>query len=66
MAFIDLKSARRKWDVSPAIKEELTHELRQDYFLPADGLSITLRIPAVHAALPRKLKDQKLLMLGHY
>ena len=64
MAFIDLKSAPRKWDVAPAIKEERAHELRKNYFLPADRLSFTLRIPTVRAALQRKLQDQKLLMLG--
>ena len=64
MAFIDLKSARRKWDVAPAFKEERANELRQDHFLPADRLSFTLRIPTVRAAIQRKLQDQKFLMLG--
>jgi Domain of unknown function (DUF4372) len=41
MAFIDLKSVGRKWEVPSNLKEERAHEFRENYFLAADGFSLS-------------------------
>src|SRR5512139_1325110 len=64
MAFIDLKSAGRKWEVPSGLKEERPHEFRKNYFLAADGFSLPLRISPVCAAVQRQFQNQELLLLG--
>ena len=57
MAFIDLKSAGRKWEVPSDLKEERAHEFWKNYFLPADGFSLPLRISAVRSTVQRQLQN---------
>jgi hypothetical protein len=64
MAFIDLKSAGRKWEVPSDLKEERAHKFRENYFLAADGFSLPLRVSSVRAAVQRQLQNQELLLLG--
>jgi hypothetical protein len=47
MAFIDLKSAGRKWEVPSDLKEERAHEYLENYFLAVDGFSLPLRVSSV-------------------
>ena len=56
MAFIDLKSVGRKWEVPSDLKEERAHEFRENYFLSADGFSLPLRISPVRGAVQRQLQ----------
>jgi hypothetical protein len=64
MAFIDLKSAGRKWEVPSPMKEERPHEFRKNYFPPADGFSLSLRISPVRSTDQRQFHNQELLLLG--
>jgi hypothetical protein len=59
MAFIDLKSAGRKWEVPSGLKEESSHEFWENYFLPADRFSLPLRISPVRAAVQGQFQSLK-------
>ena len=59
MAFIDLKSVVRKWEVPSDLKKERAHEFREDYFLAADGFSLPLRVSPVRASVQRQFQNQE-------